>query len=140
MKIAVTSTGPTLDDNVDLRFGRCKFFLVIDTETMEFEAVENMNAALGGGSGIQSAQLMSEKEVAAVLTGNCGPNAFDVFSQAGIDVIVGVNGNVGNAVKQFIAGELSSTDKPNVASHFGSGMNSGIGRGAGRGMGRGMGS
>jgi len=153
MKIAVTSTGPTLDDNVEARFGRCPYFLVIDTDTMQYEALENPNIALGGGAGIQSAQLMSEKGVIAVLTGNCGPNAFNVFGQAGVQVIVGVNGSVRNAVEQFKAGTFSSASGPNVASHFGmnvatgqttigpigQGGGMGLGTGGGRGMGRGGG-
>jgi len=159
MKIAVTSTGPTLDDNVEARFGRCPYFLIIDTDTMQFEAIENPNIAIGGGAGIQSAQLMSEKGVTVVLTGNCGPNAFNVFGQAGIQVIVGVSGPVRNAIEQFKAGAFSSASGPSVASHFGVNtapadptptgqpMNSpigqgggmGLGMGGGRGMGRGMG-
>lgn len=160
MKIAVTSTGPTLDDNVEARFGRCPYFLIIDTDTMQLEAIENPNIALGGGAGIQSAQLMSEKGVMTVLTGNCGPNAFNVFGQAGIQVIVGISGPVRNAVEQFKTGSLSSASAPNVASHFGvsatptvptatgqPGINpmgqgvggAGFGMGGGRGMGRGGG-
>jgi predicted Fe-Mo cluster-binding NifX family protein/ferredoxin len=166
MKIAVTSTGPTLDDNVEARFGRCPFFLIIDTDSMQLETIENPNIALGGGAGIQSAQLMSEKGVTTVLTGNCGPNAFSVFGQAGIQVIVGVSGNIRNAVEQFKAGAFSSASEPNVASHFGVnaaptvptvtgqpeinpmgqgvggtgfGMGGGRGMGRGGGMGRGMG-
>ena len=69
MKMTVTSTGPALDDNVEARFGRCPYFLIIDTDTMQLEAIENPNMALGGGAGIQSAQLMSEKAVTTVLTG-----------------------------------------------------------------------
>jgi predicted Fe-Mo cluster-binding NifX family protein/NAD-dependent dihydropyrimidine dehydrogenase PreA subunit len=159
MKIAVTSTGPTLDDNVEARFGRCPYFLIIDTDTMQYEAIENPNIALGGGAGIQSAQLMSEKSVTAVLTGNCGPNAFNVFGQAGIQVIVGVSGPVRNAIEQFKTGAFSSASGPNVTSHFGvntasadptptgqpttgplgQGGGMGFGMGGGRGMGRGMG-
>ena len=94
MKIAVTSTGTTLEDNVEARFGRCPYFLIIDPDTMQVEALENSNISLGGGAGIQSAQLMSGKGVTTVLTGNCGPNAFNVFGQAGIQVVVGVSGIV----------------------------------------------
>jgi len=154
MKIAVTSTGPTLNDNVE-----APYFLIIDTDTMQLEAIENPNMALGGGAGIQSAQLMSEKGVTTVLTGNCGPNAFNVFGQAGIQVIVGVSGPVCNAVEQFKTGVLASASGPNVASHFGmnatpadpmstgqpilgpvgQGGGMGLGSGGGRGMGRGGG-
>ncbi|HUU19461.1 MAG TPA: NifB/NifX family molybdenum-iron cluster-binding protein [Sedimentisphaerales bacterium] len=145
MKIAVTSTGPTLDDNVEARFGRCPYFLIIDTDTMQYEAIENPNIALGGGAGIQSAQLMSEKGVIAVLTGNCGPNAFNVFDQAGIQIIVNVTGPVRNAVEQFKAGTFSSASGPNVASHFGMNVATGqtttgsMGQGGGMGLGTGGG-
>ncbi|MBW1739033.1 MAG: NifB/NifX family molybdenum-iron cluster-binding protein, partial [Deltaproteobacteria bacterium] len=157
MKIAITSTGPGLDDNVEARFGRCAYFLIIDTDTMQLETIENPNMALGGGAGIQSAQLMSEKGVTTVLTGNCGPNAFNVFGQAGIQVIVGVSGNIRTAVEQFKSGKFTSADAPNVQSHFGVGSgqqpdqmppsgsanpamgNPGMGIGRGGGRGRGMG-
>lgn len=137
MKIAVTSTGPTLDDNVEARFGRCPYFLIINTDTMEFEAMQNPNIALGGGAGTQSAQLMAEKGVSAVLTGNCGPNAFRVFGAAGINVITGVTGQVRSAVAQYKSGALPQSSAPNVQSHFG--MGGGGGRGMGGGMGRGRG-
>ena len=142
MKIAVTSTGPTLDDMVEARFGRCAYFLIIDPDTLEFEALENPNIALGGGVGIQSAQLMAEKGVSTVLTGNCGPNAFQTFGAANIQVITGVSGQVRQAVEQYKSGALSSTTTNNVQSHFGMGTGGGMGMGGGRGMGgggRGMG-
>ena len=147
MKIAVTSTGPTLDDAVEARFGRCPYFLIIDPDTLEFEALENPNIALGGGVGIQSAQLMAEKGVSTVLTGNCGPNAFQTFGAANIQVITGVSGQVRQAVEQYKSGALASTTTNNVQSHFGMGMGGGRGMGGGgrgmggggRGMGRGMG-
>jgi len=161
MKIAVTSTGPTLDESVEARFGRCAYFLIIDTETLECEPIENPNIALGGGAGIQSAKLMSEKGVTAVLTGNCGPNAFNVFGQAGIQVIVGVSGPVRNALEQFKASAFSSASGPSLSSHFGmnavthgstssvqlmtgslnqsQGLGMPLGMGGGRGMGKGMG-
>jgi len=141
MKIAVTSTGPTLDDMMEARFGRCPYFLIIDLDTMEFEAFENPNIALGGGAGIQSAQLMAEKGVSTVLTGNCGPNAFQTFGAANIQVITGVSGRVRQAVEQYKSGALSNTTTPNVQSHFGMGTGGsmGTGRGMGMGGGRGMG-
>jgi len=159
MKIAVTSTGPTLDDNVEARFGRCPYFLIIDTETMQLEAIENPNMALGGGAGIQSAQLLANHQVQVVLTGNCGPNAFATLGAAEIQVIVGVGGTIRQAMEQFKSGAFSGASGPNVASHFGmttenqtgastappiptvGGMDSrsGVGSGSGMGMGRGMG-
>lgn len=108
MKIAVTASGPTLDDQVDPRFGRCVYFLIVETDTMEFEALENANIAVGGGAGIQSGQLMADRDVKAVLTGNCGPNAFQTLGAAGIEVIVGVSGVVRQAIEQFKSGAFSA--------------------------------
>ncbi|MCK9231011.1 MAG: NifB/NifX family molybdenum-iron cluster-binding protein [Syntrophales bacterium] len=132
MKIAVTSMGPTLDDLVEPRFGRAPWYLFVDTETMEFEALRNPNVAAGGGAGIQSAQLMSDNNIRYVLTGNCGPNAFQVFNAAGVKLVVGAGGTVRQAVEQFKAGAYSTADQPNVEGHFGMG---GAGGGRGRGGG-----
>jgi predicted Fe-Mo cluster-binding NifX family protein/ferredoxin len=159
MKIAVTSTGGDLDSQVEPRFGRCPYFLIVDSETFAFEALENPNVALGGGAGIQSAQLLANSGAQTVLTGNCGPNAFATLGAAEIQVIVGVSGVVRQAVEQFKQGAFSGAVEPNVASHFGmaaadqsgasgtptmpmgggAGGGRGMGMGGGRGMGRGMG-
>jgi len=127
MKIAVTSTGPKLDDAVEARFGRCPYFLIVEPEAMEIESIQNPNISLGGGAGIQSAQLMSSKGVSVVLTGNCGPNASRTFGAAGIQVITGVSGRVREAVELFKAGKLTYSSAPSVQSHFG--MGQGIGGG-----------
>ncbi len=119
MKICVTSEGDNLDAGVDPRFGRCKYFLFVDTDTLSFEAIENKNINGTGGVGIQSAQLLSEKEIKVVLTGNVGPNAFQTLKAAGIDVITGVSGTVKEAVEKHKKGELKTTDNPNVDSKFG---------------------
>lgn len=139
MKIAITATGPSLDDQVEARFGRALYYLFVNTDSMDFEAVRNPNAELGGGAGIQSAQLMSQYGVQHVLTGNCGPNAFQVFSAAGIHVITGVSGIARQAAEQFKKGVLNSSAQPNVESHFGMGGGRGMGTGRGRGMGGGRG-
>jgi len=139
MKIVVTSTGPSLDDQVEPRFGRAPYYVFVDTDTMEFETTENPNMAAGGGAGIQSAQLVAERGVTFVLTGNCGPNAFNVFGAAGIQIIVGVRGTVRQAVEQFTSGAYDTAAQPNVESHFGVGGGMGGGRGMGGGMGRGTG-
>ena len=81
MKAAVTSKGATLDDQVDPRFGRCAHFVIVETDDMSFEALANSNATAGGGAGIQSAQLIADKDVKIILTGNYGPN---VESHAGM--------------------------------------------------------
>jgi len=121
MKIAVTSKGKGFDDQVDPRFGRCAYFLIVETETMAVEPIENSNVALGGGAGIQSAQLMAQCDVKAVMTGNCGPDVFQTLNTADVEVIVVASGNVRGVVERFRSGSFSSTQAPNVASHFGMG-------------------
>jgi predicted Fe-Mo cluster-binding NifX family protein len=92
MKVAVTSTGKTLDSQVDVRFGRAAFFVIIDTETSDFTAVENENVAAAGGAGISSAKLVIDAGAQAVLTGNCGPNAQSTLSAAGVKLYTGATG------------------------------------------------
>jgi len=139
MKIAVSASSSELDGSVDPRFGRCSFFLIVDPETMEFEAVENPYVSASGGAGIQAAQLLAGSDVQAVLTGSCGPNAFQTLKAAGIKVVVGVTGTVREVVRSYISGaEFREASGPDVPPHFGMGRGAvpGQGRGRGRGMGR----
>ena len=119
MKICVTSQGKTLDDQVDPRFGRCQFFIIVDTDTLDFEAVENQSAQFSGGAGIQSGQLMASKGVKAVLTGNVGPNAFQTLQAGGIKIYTGLSGKIRDVVKKYKGGTLKLTDNPSVGSKFG---------------------
>ena len=119
---------------MEAHFGRCPYFLIVNPATLEFEALANANAGLGGGAGIQSAQLIAEKKASVVLTGSCGPNALQVFEKTGIRVVTGVTGTVSQVVQQFTAGSL----KPAVSAPTSSRVAGKTGRGMGGG-GRGMG-
>lgn len=119
MKVAISATGKTLDAAVDPRFGRCSTLIFVETDDMSFEAIDNGNSSLGGGAGIQTARLVANKGVKAVLTGNCGPNAHQTLRAASIDVIVGCSGTVSEVVALFKGGKLQPTDSPNVADHSG---------------------
>lgn len=128
MKVAVTTTGNQLDSVIDPRFGRCAYFLIIDTEDMSFKAFPNESGTLGGGAGIQSAQFVGSKGAQAVITGNCGPNAVNTLSAAGIKVILGQNGTAKEAVARLKQGGLQAASYANVAAHFGMGGGRGRGR------------
>jgi len=119
MRIAVSSTGPGLDAEMDPRFGRCAYFVIVEDDSLEFEAIENPNAMATGGAGIQSAQLVAERGAGLVLTGSCGPNAFQTLQAAGIPVCVGASGTVQSAVELYKKGGLSATEGPNAASKSG---------------------
>ncbi len=140
MKIAISSTGQNLDASVDARFGRCQYFIIIEPETMKFEAIANPSITAMHGAGIQTSQLIASKGATVVLTGNCGPNAFQTLSAAGIQVIVGVTGTVKGAIEKYKKGELQASSQASVPSHFGTGaMSSSPGMTPGMGGGRGMG-
>jgi len=129
MRIAISATGPTLDAEVDPRFGRCQYFIIVDPETMEFEALENSNAMASGGAGISTAQMIAGKGVEVVLTGNCGPNAYQVLSAAGLQVITGVSGKIRDAIEEYKLGTFSAAQQPNVTDHFGVSYGGGMGAG-----------
>lgn len=138
MKIAVSAMNTDLDSQVDPRFGRCQYFIIVDSDTLEYESIENPNVGAVGGAGIQSGQLISGKGAQVILTGNVGPNAFQALSAAGLQIITGVTGSVKSAIQRFKSGQLQPIGRATVPDHFG--MGRGLpGAGRGMGMGRGMG-
>ena len=145
MKIAVSSSGKNLDSLIDPRFGRCAYFLLVETDDMNFEVFDNQSIASGGGAGIQSAQFISSKGATAVITGNCGPNAVQTLVAAGIEVFLGNTGIVREVLQKFKNGELTSTNLANAPEYIGLGSRTSFGRGRrmggqrGVGRGRGMG-
>ncbi len=145
MILCITSTGKDLDAQVDPRFGRCGYFIFVNTDTMEYEAFDNSAAGATGGAGIQSARFVADQGASAVLTGNLGPNATQALQAAGIQMLLGAGGvTVRQAVEGFKKGVYTEANAPSVESHFGmgagAGMGAGRGMGSGRGMGQGMGS
>jgi predicted Fe-Mo cluster-binding NifX family protein len=118
--IAVSANGTTLEDQVDQRFGRCKYFIIVDSDTLTFESIPNQGAMASGGAGIKAAQTVAAKGVKAVISGNIGPNAFDTLSAANIDTYVGASGEIKSYIQKFNRGELKKTESSNVGNHFGS--------------------
>ena len=150
MKICVTATAGDLNAQVDPRFGRSQYFVIVDSDTMAFEAMVNEAMNAPGGAGIQAAQAMVNKGVNVVVSGNMGPNAFQVLSTADVKIATGAYGTVKEAVEMYKSGKLNEAGGSTVAAHagmgatapgggFGMGMGGGRGGGGGRGMGRGMG-
>jgi len=121
MKICLTSTGNTLDAQIDPRFGRCSYLIILDSETMQFEAIPNMAAGATGGAGIQAAQTIANKGVKLLVTADVGPKAFQALSAAGIEIVTGSFGTVRNAVEKFKRGELKKAGAPTVAGYSGMG-------------------
>lgn len=128
MKLAITSNGADLHAQASPVFGRCPNYVFVDTETMEFEAVGNPAMGSPSGAGIQAAQFIVERGAEAVVTGNMGPNAFNVFQSAGVPIYLFGGGTVRQAAEAFKAGELQSIADASTEA----GMGMGRGRGAGR--------
>jgi predicted Fe-Mo cluster-binding NifX family protein len=157
MKIAVSASGKDLNAPVDPRFGRCEYLLIVDTENMSVDAYPNENMNLSGGAGVKSAGFVVSKGARALLTGNCGPKAMDVFRAEKVDVYTGQDGGtVGQAVEQFKHKTLSGVEKqgplmamtssgnnrettPSIRQGQGMGGGGGRGMGGGRGLGGGCG-
>lgn len=138
MKVAISSSGKDLNSQLDPRFGRCAYFLVINPDDMSFEVFNNESSVSGGGAGIQSAQFLASKGVDALITGNCGPNAVQTLSAAGIELFTGQTGIVKEVVERFKKSQLRPTSEATVDSHFGMALGAGSGPGGGMGGGGGM--
>jgi len=135
MRIVVTASGADLDAPTSPVFGRCPSYVFVDTETMEFEAVENPAVAASGGAGIRAAQFVVEHGAQAVVTGNMGPNAFNVFQAADVPIYLLAGGTVREAVEAYRQGQLSALGGANAPAYAGMGMGGG-GMGMGRRAGR----
>ena len=119
MKLAITSTGKELDSNLDPRFGRAAYFIMVDPKTMAFEVVENsQNLNLSWGAGIQASKTIVDNHVDVLITGNCGPKAFMVLERAGIKIVTGASGTITENIDKFKKGELQPSASSNVNGHW----------------------
>ncbi len=119
MKIAVTAQGPLMSDQVDPRFGRAQYILLVDSESMEFEAFDNSeNVNAFQGSGINAASLVCDKGAEVLLTGYCGPKAFKVVEAGGVKVVNDVTGTIKAAVIEFMQGGMEFSDSANAEAHW----------------------
>ncbi len=128
MKIAIAVSDKNLDSPVDARFGRCPYFLIVDSKTNKFEAIENTTGQAFRGVGISAAQMIASKGVKAVIAGNFGPNAVNVLSSSGIKIFGGLSGvKAKEVLEQYKAGQLKEVSAVTAPS----GMGRGFGRGGG---------
>ena len=119
MKVVVTADGERLDSAVDPRFGRAAKFILYDTESGQFKAVDNaQNLNLPQGAGIQAAETVFRLGADCLITGHCGPKAFQVLQTAGIRIFTGAQGTVAQAIEQFKAGRLTATGAADVEGHW----------------------
>lgn len=119
MKVAVTSKGVLLDSEVDPRFGRAPYIMVVDVDTLAFEAVDNSsNVNAFKGAGIQAATMVCEKGAEVLITGYCGPKAFATLEAGGVKVVSDMTGTIRDAVAAFKAGKVSYSTAANKDAHW----------------------
>ena len=117
MKIAVSSSGDNLQSGIDPRFGRCRNFIIIEIDDMSFFTIENSAQYVGHGAGTKAAQDLMRHKITAVISGNFGPNAFQVLNSANIEMYSS-SGSVEMAVESFKRGELVEVNQPSRAGHM----------------------
>ncbi len=120
MKIAVSSAGRNPDSPLDARFGRAGYFQIYDSESGEYEVIENDTGRDAmQGAGVQAGELMVRHGVSVLITGHCGPKAFRVLGGAGISVMLCGGGTVENAIEKYKNGDLEEAAGPDVNGHWG---------------------
>ncbi|MBD3160153.1 MAG: dinitrogenase iron-molybdenum cofactor biosynthesis protein [Candidatus Lokiarchaeota archaeon] len=131
-KVCVTASDDNLQSPIDPRFGRCTYFIIVDTDSMDVNAVKNRAASATGGAGIQAAQTVASKGAEVVITGAVGPNAHSALQSSGIRILTGASGTVNDAIEAFKGDELTEIQSPGPA-HRGLGAGRRRGGGGGRG-------
>jgi predicted Fe-Mo cluster-binding NifX family protein len=113
MKIILTATSASIDSTVDPRFGRGAYFIVVDPDTMEWQAHSNSGVSASGGAGSLAAQFVANQKAEAVISGDFGPNAYSALQAAGIAMyLFEASPTVRQAIEHFKAGQLSRVDAP----------------------------
>jgi len=119
MKIIITSTGDSLENEVDMRFGRAAMFILYDTDNGSFSVIENkQNLQSPSGAGIQAALNVANSGAQAIITPNCGPKAFKVLSEADVKVFSCKVGKITDVIDDFKNGKLEEIKQANVEGHW----------------------
>ncbi len=119
MKIAITARGKEIDSQMDPRFGRAQYIVIVDETGTVLEAIDNsQNLNAMRGAGIQTAKILADRKVDVLITGHCGPNAFTTLKAAGIKVATEQSGTVQDALARLQGNEVTFADQPNVEGHW----------------------
>ena len=122
MDVIVTANSPSIDSEIDPRFGRGKYFIAVNTETLEWQAYSNPGVNAQGGAGTLAAQFVANQKANAVISGDFGPNAYAALQAAGVSMyLIGTTRNVSEAIERCKAGELEQVGAPTSAGHHSSG-------------------
>ncbi len=122
MKIILTAASPNIDSNIDARFGRGAYFIVVDSDTLTWQAHANPAVGASGGAGTQAAQFASSQQVSSIVSGDFGPNAYNALQAAGIAMyIYGDCQTIRQAIERFKAGLLEQVGAPTARGHHGQG-------------------
>jgi len=125
MKLAITGGTPQIETQLERRFGRCAYFIIVDTETRAWEAFPNPAAEARGGAGTQAAQFLANQGVEAVISGDFGPNAFTALDAASIQMYTAQEGQADTLVDDFLAERLVRVTGSTGPAHHGGGRSQG---------------
>lgn len=117
MKIAISSFGQSMQDELNPRLGRCEYFVIYDTAEGFATAIDNIGRHSTEAAGIATAKLLNDQGVEVIISGNIGPNAFTALQAAEIKVYIGVAGKVEDVVQNYQRGILTEAKAPNVGPH-----------------------
>lgn len=117
MKIAIPVNDKSMEENVCPSFGRTPYFLIYETETKDYDFMENSAALSQGGAGIKAAQFVADQGTQALITPRCGQNAADVIQASGIKIYKTVNESIEDNINAFIDGKLSLLNEIHAGFH-----------------------
>jgi len=118
MKIILTATSPNIDSNIDGRFGRGAYLIVVDPDTLEWQAHPNPGVGASGGAGTLAAQFAANQHASSIISGDFGPNAYNALQAAGIAMyLFGACTTVKEAIEHFKAGQLERVGAPTGPGH-----------------------
>ncbi|MHB9940629.1 diguanylate cyclase [Clostridium sporogenes] len=117
MKIAISATGKTMENLLDMRFGRCEYFQIHDTESKEVKILENEGQNASGGAGIVASNQLIDEKIDVIITGNFGPNAFEIIEKAGVKAYKCESISITSVIEKYNKGELEQISMSGPAHH-----------------------